>query len=67
MIILNCTQGENSRQAKLTNEQIYAIRAAYDAGMTGRAGAAKFNISPAHYNNIGRRIRWTHLQDRVKK
>ena len=64
MIILNCTQGELSRLAKLTNEQVYAIRAAFDGGMTGKEGAAKFHISPAHYNNIGRRIRWTHLQDR---
>ena len=55
------TAGENSRQAKLTDELVLAIRRDYDCGLTMTQLGRKYNISPSHAQRIGARRVWRHL------
>lgn len=64
-------KGAASPHARLTEEQVYEIRAAYDAAKkAGRrewTGAlqAEFGVSGQHLSNIGTRRFWSHLPERA--
>lgn len=63
------------RGAKLTEEQVYQIRAEYDRGCRGkdtmeitvsppRTYAREYGITAKHYNAIGRRKQWQSLPEK---
>lgn len=62
-IIFERTDGINSKNAKLTNEQVYAIRRDYDNGQRGKENATRYNISGKVFNEIGRRDSWQSLKE----
>ena len=53
----------NGRGAVLSREDVYEIRALYDAGHPARVAAAKYNVAISTINYIGRRKRWRHLPE----
>jgi len=57
-IKLDYTNGMNSRNRKLTDRQAQAIKRLYARGGRGKQHAARFKISPAHFNNVGRGMYW---------
>lgn len=58
-----CANGERNFNAKLTRAQVLEIRAAADAGEKHALVAARFGIDKSTVSLIGRRKKWTHLQD----
>jgi len=62
-IVFKRTDGVNSKNAKLTNEQVWAIRREYDNGRRGKESAARYNISGKTFNEIGRRDSWQKLKE----
>lgn len=57
--------GAAHRSARLTEEQVYEIRARYDAGERGKAAAKDYGIHEVHFNCIGRRARWRSLPEKT--
>ena len=56
------TLGENSNLAKLTTEQVLAIRAEYAAGNTDRRKlGTKYGIGPMGIYHIVKRHTWKHI------
>ena len=66
-IVFRCCRGTNSPLAKITNKDVYKIRAEYDSGKRGKKHAHRFKISEHRYNVIGRREAWVHLPEKTKK
>lgn len=62
-IIFERTDGVNHKNAKLTEDQVYAIRREFDDGKRGTANARRYGISPSRYNDIGRRATWRSLKE----
>ena len=56
------SRGESNRMARLTLEQVRAIRREYDQGHRGKERAAFYETSPANFNRIGRRETWSCLR-----
>ena len=63
-IVFQRTDGVNSRNAKLTERQVYAIRQEYDEGKRGKANGCRYGVSGNTYNDIGRREVWKTLKER---
>lgn len=63
-VFFESTRGEESRNSKLTEQQVLNIRREYDDGLRGAKYAARYNICPATYNRIGRRQAWTSVPER---
>ena len=57
-------QGSKNPSAKLTDEQAYEIRRRYDAGEDSHAIKADMPVSITVVQQIGRRLRWKHLEER---
>ena len=57
-MILNRTDGPYSRNTKLTTWAVFIIRIEYSSGRRGKDNAHRWNVTPAGYNQIGRRKRW---------
>lgn len=57
-------KGETNHRSVLTDSDVYAIRQAYDQGLTYGQVKARFGIASSHYYRIGKRITWTHLPER---
>ena len=55
------TTGERNRHAKLTDQQVIAIRAARAQGESRHEVAARFGVSPYTVKDIERRKTWTHV------
>jgi Mor family transcriptional regulator len=55
------SKGAKIGNAKLTEDQIVALRSAYEAGASGHALATQFSISPAHVYKILRGQLWAHV------
>ena len=55
--------GERHRTSRLTNADIYAIRADYDAKKDAATEAKKWKISKPHWRRIGQRKVWKHLPE----
>ena len=62
-IVFEPTDGMNSRNAKLTNTQVLAIRQEYDEGRRGKENGCRYGISGNTYNDIGRRETWRKLKE----
>jgi len=62
-IVFQRTDGMNSKNAKLTNEQVFLIRRDYDNGLRGKENGARYNISGKTFNEIGRRDAWQTLKE----
>ena len=58
MITFRPTNGNNSRTRKITEFAAMVIRIEYAYGKRGKAHAWRWNISPSHYNMVGRRQCW---------
>jgi hypothetical protein len=56
-------KGETNPRSVLTDPDIYAIRQAYDQGLTYSQVKARFGIASSHYYRIGKRTIWTHLPE----
>lgn len=56
--------GVDHHSAKLTEEAVYMIRAAFDAGDKGRDIAAAHGVSAVTVSKIGNRRTWAHLPER---
>lgn len=56
--------GEDNPGAYLTAQNIYALRRAYDSGLTYAQIAAQFGIASSTYYRIGKRTSWSHLPER---
>jgi hypothetical protein len=54
-------RGERAGSSRLTNADVYAIRARLSAGEPPKAIAASFNLNTEHVRKIGRRVAWAHL------
>lgn len=55
-------RGEDHGGAKLTEEQVLAIRAEYSTGrVTQKQLAKKFGVNPANIGSIIRRVTWRHI------
>lgn len=55
--------GESNHKAVLTNQDVYAIRQAYDDGLTYQQVKRQFGIASSTYYRIGRRHSWSHLPE----
>ena len=55
------TDGIHSRNAKLTEADVRAIRRKYDKGLRGSTEAKRMGISPVQFNKVGRREAWKHV------
>ena len=53
--------GERNRQAKLTDEAVRLMRAAYDAGETMRSLSRRFGVSRPVVSGVVRRESWKHV------
>ena len=61
------TDGRHSRVAKFQPLTIIVVRAEYDSGKRGKAHSWRHGMSPAHYNNIGRRKNWRTGFEKTKR
>ncbi len=55
-------RGEKSRTSKLTDSQVYEVRARWDAGE--RKFGASYGVSDELIYSIGSRRAWTHLPEK---
>lgn len=54
-------RGESHHNAKLTEEDVKAIRKAYDDGVPAKIMARVFSVSQATIHSIGHRFAWKHV------
>jgi hypothetical protein len=57
-------RGESNTQSRLTQDQVYAIRARWDRGESSEQIAVDFPVTRYHVRNIGTRFRWHWLPER---
>jgi hypothetical protein len=58
-------KGEDNPSAILTDRDVYAIRKAYDDGLTYSQVKRRFGITSSSYYRIGKRTQWSHLPERT--
>jgi hypothetical protein len=57
-------KGESNPLAILQDKDVYAIRQAYDQGLTYMQIKSRFGIASSTYYRIGKRTSWSHLPER---
>jgi hypothetical protein len=57
------SRGEANPRARLTDDEVRAIRSRRNAGERSADLAAEFGITPRMVNLIARRERWSHVAD----
>lgn len=57
------SRGEANPRARLTDDEVRAIRRRRNAGERSAGLAAEFGITPRMVNLIARRERWSHVAD----
>lgn len=60
--VVRAHKGTDNRMSRLTDDIVAAIVAEYATGKRGKANAHRYGITPSHYNRLGRRACWKHLQ-----